>query len=106
MKKYSDFIFAHCGNPDFNLAFLMCEANENIYFNPNGGINGWDARFIKIWENTGKSFPLRFDKLIWGSDNLLEEKCFENWSDFFKRNGAEKYIPDFFGELAKKILSL
>ena len=100
------FIFAHCGDPDFNLALLMCDANENVYLNPVGGEEGWDARIIKFWEEGGKVFPFRFDKLLWGSDNLPLEGGLKEWENFFIRNGAGEYLPQFFGGLAERILSL
>ena len=105
-RKYPEirFILAHCGDPYFNQAFLMCEANENVYLNPIYSADGWDGRFIKIWESQNKAFPIMFDKLIWGSDNLPLEDVFGGWEDFFRRNGEEKHIEDFYGHTALTIM--
>ena len=99
-------VFAHSGDPHFTSAIMLAHANGNVYLNPIGGIDSWDARLILEWEATGRVWPLPFDKLIWGSDNLPIEGAFDYWRDLFERNGQGEHLASFLGGNAANILGL
>jgi len=99
-------VFAHSGDPDFAWAIMIALSNENVYLNPIGGVDSWDARLILEYEATGKVWPLPFDKLIWGSDNLPLDGAVDYWQGLFGRNGAGEHIEAFFAGNAARVIGL
>ena len=108
VRKFPEitWVFAHAGDPHFTWAIMISMGNENVYLNLVGGVDSWDARLITEYEAIGRVWPLPFEKLIWGSDNLPLEGAFDYWRDLFERNGAGKHLESFFGGNAEKILGV
>jgi len=108
VRKFPEitWVFAHAGDPHFSWAIMLCMANENVYLNPIGGIDSWDARLVTEYEATGRVWPLPFEKLIWGSDNLPLDGAVDYWRELFERNGAGEHVEAFFGANAARIFGI
>jgi predicted TIM-barrel fold metal-dependent hydrolase len=107
IKKFPEipFVLAHCGDPDFNLAMMMTASHANAYLNPiYAADTGWDGRMTHVWESQNRTFPLRFDKMIWGSDNIDIDSVPGTWEGFFTRNGQAELIDSFYGDTAANLL--
>jgi len=101
------FIFAHGGDPDFAMAMLQSYANNNVYLNICGMADetGWDARIFRFYEiMKGGCAPLRFDRLIWGSDNLGID--LQRYKEIFKDLEQIDLFSAFIGETAKSVYQL
>jgi len=107
IKKFPEipFVLAHCGDPDFNLAMMMTASHANAWLNPiYAADTGWDGRMTHVWESQNRAFPLCFEKMIWGSDNIDIDSAFGTWEDFFTRNGQAGLIGSFYGDAAAGLL--
>jgi len=96
-------VFAHSGDPHFTSAIMMAAANENAFLNPIGGVDSWDARLITEYEAMGRVWPLPFNKLVWGSDNLSLDGAHDYWRNLFERNDAGEHLDKFFYDNAERI---
>lgn len=102
-----NFILAHGGDPDFATAMLQAYANKNVYINVCGMADetGWDARIFKFFKAMkGGCAPLRFDRLVWGSDNLGID--FDGYRKLFMDIDSLEKIPMFFGETSKSLFGV
>ena len=100
-------IYAHAGNPDFAMAIHHAATHENVYLNINGLADetGWDARLFRYYERMqGACAALRWDKLLWGTDNIGYD--FANFDRRFAAAGETAHAAAFYAANARRIYRL
>ncbi len=103
------FIMAHSGYPYYLEAWSVAWANPNVYFDISGS-GPWVEGIPIVYNGMGGPafIPIDFDRVLWGSDNVLPLKeSMARATVYTRQMGAGKDAREkIFGETARRLFRL
>jgi len=102
-------VLAHMGYPHYIEARSVAHANQNVYLDISGS-GPWTEGIPLMFNATGghQFIPMDFNRVIWGSDNCLNQAEHISRSDVYLRQmgATSRDKVQIFGGTAMKLLGL